>query len=131
MKLLGIDYGRRKIGLAVSDGIIAEPMSVIKINDKEEGIRKLSNIIKELNITNVILGISEGIMAQESKEFGMSLEKEIKIPVLFQDETLSTKSAQELSFDANIKRRRRREMEDAFSAAIILQGYIDDNFLKS
>jgi putative holliday junction resolvase len=131
MKLLGIDYGRSKIGLAVSDGKIAEPMRVIKIKDKEEGIRKVSNIIKEQNITKVVLGISEGMMAQESKEFGKSLEKEIKIPVLFQDETLSTKSAQELSINANINRKRRRQMEDAFSAAIILQGYIDGIFFKS
>jgi len=131
MKLLGIDYGRSKIGLAVSDGKIAEPMAVMRIKNGEEGIRKVSNVIKELNITKVVLGISEGVIAQESKEFGKSLENRIKIPVLFQDETLSTKSAQELSINANIKRRKRREMEDAFSAAIILQGFIDSNFFKS
>lgn len=131
MKLLGIDYGRSKIGLAVSDGKIAEPMGVLRIKSVEEGMRKLSNIIRKENITKVVLGISEGVMGKESKAFGKSLENAVKIPVLLQDETLSTKSALELSIDANIKRRRRREMEDAFSAAIILQGFIDSNSFRS
>jgi putative Holliday junction resolvase len=130
MKLLGIDYGRSKIGLAVSDGKIAEPMGVIRIKSGEEGIRKVSNIIRKECITEAVLGISEGVIGQESKEFGKSLKNAVKIPVLFQDETLSTKSALELSIDANIKRRKRREMEDAFSAAIILQGFIDSNSFK-
>jgi putative Holliday junction resolvase len=70
-------------------------------------------------------------MAQESEEFGKRLESEIKIPIVFQDETLSTKTAQELSINANIKKGKRKAMEDAFSAAVILQEYIESARLES
>ena len=125
MKMLGIDYGKKKIGLAVSDGMISEPFRVIRYDSFEKLIKSLKHIVDIQGVQQVVVGISEGIMGKESKEFGEKLEKELKTPVAFQDETLSTHSAQELSIDANIKRKKRREMEDAYSAAIILQSYID------
>lgn len=127
MKLLGIDYGRRKIGLAVSDGSIAEPWKVIRYEKKEEALRRLALLLKEESLQKVVLGISEGIMGQETKEFGRTLKAELNVAVVFQDETLSTQMAHEFSIGAGIKRKKRKEMEDAYSAAIILQTYIDSN----
>jgi len=125
MKYLGIDYGRSKIGLAVSEGVIAEPLKVIRYKDEEELIRKVEQVLKVELVEKVVVGISEGEMAKETKEFGKRLENKLKTPVVFQDETLSTQSAQELSISANIKRKKRKEMEDAYSAAVILQSYLD------
>ena len=127
MKLLGIDYGRKKIGLAVSDGILAEPLKIQRYKDIKILSDKVKVITKELEIEKIVVGISEGEMGKESKEFGIKLENELKIPVVFQDETLSTQSAQELSISANINRKKRKEMEDAYAAALILQSYIDSN----
>ena len=59
--------------------------------------------------------------------FGKKLEEDINISVVFQDETLTTKEAQDLSQKAGIKRKKRRELEDAYSASLILQSYIDNN----
>lgn len=125
MKLLGIDYGKKKIGLAVSDGMISEPFRVIRYDSLEKLMKSLDHITRMEQVQEIVLGVSEGKMGKESKEFGKNLGKELKIPVVFQDETLSTHTAQELSIDANIKRKKRKEMEDAYSAAIILQNYID------
>ncbi len=130
MRLLGVDYGRRKIGLAISDGVIAEPLRVIRVEGADDGIKEVSNIAKKLDVSKVIIGISEGEMAQETKEFGRILENIIKIQVVFQDETLSTFTAQQLSISANIKRKKRKAMEDAYSASLILQSYIDDGYKK-
>lgn len=125
MKLLGIDYGRKKIGLAVSDGVIAEPLKVIRGENEEDLLRKVERVGKVELVEKVIIGVSEGRMGEETREFGRRLEKELKIPVVFQDETLSTQSAQELSIEANIKRKKRKEMEDAYSATVILQSYLE------
>ena len=125
MKYLGIDYGRKKIGLAVSDGVIAEPLRILRYEDIRILREKLGKIISEFGIQKIVIGISEGEMGKESKEFGRVLEEKMKTPVIYQDESLSTRTAQELSIGAGIKRKKRKEMEDAYSAAIILQSYLD------
>ena len=125
MKYLGIDYGRKKIGLAVSDGVIAEPLRILRYEDIRILREKLGKIISEFGIQKIVIGISEGEMGRESKEFGRVLEENMKTPVIYQDESLSTRTAQELSIGAGIKRKKRKEMEDAYSATLILQSYLD------
>lgn len=123
--MLGVDYGRKKIGLALAEGSLAEPMGVVRVGSANEAVRKVKQVIEEENIERLVLGLSEGEMAEETEEFGRKLEKELEIPVAFQDETLSTKMAQDLSIKAGIRRKKRRFLEDAYSAAIILQAYLD------
>lgn len=121
MKTLGIDYGRSKVGLAISDGKIAEPMKVVKYNDINQLVQKLKTEIEQNKIEKVVVGVSEGEIAKESKKLAKMLNAETF------DETLSTHDAQELSIQAGMKRKRRREMEDAFAATVMLQSYLDDN----
>lgn len=127
MRLLAIDYGRKKIGLAVGDidSKLAEPLEVVRFKSVEEIIKKLGRLIQEKKIEKIVLGISEGKMAQETINFGKKLEEKTKISVIFFDETLSTQTAQKLAIEANIKRKKRKDMEDAYSACIILQEYLD------
>jgi putative Holliday junction resolvase len=125
MKFLGIDYGRKKIGLATSEGMLAEPLKVIRFEKIEEALTKVEQVVRTESTEKVIIGISEGKMGEETREFARKLKEKISVEVVFQDETLSTQSAQELSLIANVKRKKRKEMEDAYSAAIILQNYID------
>lgn len=127
MKILGIDYGRRKIGLAIADTDLglAEPLKVIRFENLEEGLEKVTQEIEVEEVEQIVLGISEGEMVEETKEFGKKLEKKLKISVEYQDETLTTHEAQELSIQAGIKRKKRKEMEDAYSATLILQSYLD------
>ncbi len=128
MKLLGIDYGRKKVGLAVSEGVIAEPWKVLRIKNLESGIENILQIIKTEQIRKVVIGVSEGGIGGETKEFSRSLSSSLRkynIEIIEWDETFSTQHAQRLSIEAGIKRKKRKEMEDAYSAALILQSYID------
>ena len=126
MRLLGIDYGRKKIGLAISEGILAEPLQVIRYSDTKILGEKLQKIIKENNIGKVVVGLSEGKMAEETKKFLSAIRHTLlPVPVETFDETLSTYNAQRASIEAGMKRKKRKDMEDAYAATLILQGYLD------
>ena len=121
MKFLGIDYGRKKIGLALSDGKLAEPYKVIRYENKESLNVAIKNIIEKEKIDKVIVGISENEMGNESKEFAKEINAETY------DETLTSIDAITLSIQGGVKRKKRKEMEDAYAATIMLQNYIDQS----
>ena len=127
MRVLSIDYGQKKIGIAFSETIIAEPYSVLRYQSEELVIEKILEIIKLLNIEKVIVGVSEGISAEKSKSFGKKLSTRINIDLEFVDETLTTKEAQKYSIEAGIRRIKRRQLEDAYAATIMLQWYLEKN----
>jgi putative Holliday junction resolvase len=124
-KVLGIDYGKKKIGLASATTTLAEVYGVIRFETIKEAIRKIRKTVEREKVEKIVIGISEGKMAKETKRFGRKLEKEINLPVVFQDETLSTKEAQALAIEAGIRRKKRKQLEDAYAAAVILQDYLD------
>jgi putative Holliday junction resolvase len=125
MRILAIDYGQKKVGIALSTSRLTEPYKVIRFSSYNVLLKKIGEIIKEEQIERLIVGVSEGKMGEESRKFGEKLKIKFKLPLYFQDETLSTHNAQELSFEAGIKRKKRKELEDAYSAALILEAYLD------
>jgi putative holliday junction resolvase len=125
MRILGIDYGRSKMGLAIADGFLAEPFKVIKYSDIRVLAGQIKRIIEEQKIEKVIIGVSEGLMGKESENFSKSFSEMVKIPVETSDETLSTQEAQVLSREAGIHPKKRHEMEDAYAACIMLQNFLD------
>jgi RNase H-fold protein (predicted Holliday junction resolvase) len=112
MKILGIDYGRSKIGLAVAESSLAEPWKVVAPGEIE-------NILKSEKFDKVVVGISEGEMGAESKKFAESIGAETF------DETLTSQDAQRMSREAGIPVKKRHEMEDAYAASIMLQNFLD------
>jgi putative holliday junction resolvase len=134
MQILGIDYGRSKIGIAVgdADSKLAEPYIVLRYKTIEEVIGKVVQIVsaypkvsEDEKVEQVVVGVSEGEMARETRKFGEMLQEKLEIPVVYHDETLSTQDAQELSIKAGIRRKKRKGMEDAFAASVVLQDYLD------
>jgi putative Holliday junction resolvase len=125
MRILGIDYGRSKMGIALADGPLAEPLRVIRYTDTRIVADQIKKIIEKENIEKVVVGVSEGAMGEESKNFSISFGEMIDIPVETSDETLSTQDAQILSREAGIHQKRRHEMEDAYAACVMLQNYLD------
>ena len=125
MRILGIDYGEKKIGLAFADSFLADPLEVIRADTDEQLLQKVGEVIRDKEIQKVVVGVSQGQIAQKAVEFGKSLEKMFGVQVVFEDETLTTNDAQELSIKAGIKRKKRKQMEDAYAAALILQNYLD------
>src|SRR5690348_16867245 len=106
MRLLGIDYGRAKVGIATGEGFLAEPYKVIRYTDLDSLIRQINEIIKKENILRVVVGVSESQMAKESQDFGTRLNEELNIPVDLQDETLSSLDAQRISMELGINRKK-------------------------
>lgn len=119
MNILGLDYGRKKIGVAISFGKISEPLQVIRYSNYKKMVTHIQRIIERQKIEKVVVGVSEGEMAEESKEFAKNFNAETF------DETLSSHDAIEMSIQSGMGRKKRREMEDAFAASIMLQNYID------
>lgn len=127
MKTLGIDYGQRKIGLAISDGALAEPFRVLIVGSIEEALSKVVDLVKLEQIKRVVIGISEGTMAEESKKFSHLIGNRISVRVETFDETLTSQDAQRLSREAGVSQKKRRGMEDAYAATIMLQNYLDSS----
>lgn len=119
MKILGIDYGRAKIGIAIAVGLLAEPWKVFKVNSFEDAVKKVKSVFTETSADKIVVGVSEGEMGEESKRFAESLGAETF------DETLTSQDAQRLSIEAGLPRKKRQGMEDAFAASIMLQNYLD------
>lgn len=126
MNLLGIDYGRAKVGIAISSGSLAEPLKTIRYSDTDRLFNQIGEILKLQNIDSVVIGLSEGKMLIETKNFGKALQEQLKVKVEYFDETLTSSDAQKLAQAAGIKRKKRKSMEDAYAAALMLQGYLDN-----
>ncbi len=119
MKTLGIDYGRSKIGLAVGMETFAEPLRVIRVNSFTDAVQKIKKEIEAESPDIVVVGVSEGEMGEESQKFAEEL------GATTFDETLTSRDAQKLSIEAGVNRKKRREMEDAYAASLMLQNYLD------
>lgn len=127
MKILGIDYGKKKIGLAIGDTKtkLVEPLDVVRFKEESEIIGKIEQVVQVEQAEQVVVGVSEGEMAEESKKFADKLKEELGVPVILQDETMSTQMAQRLAIEAGIKRKKRKKLEDAYSATLILQRHLE------
>lgn len=131
MVILGIDYGRSKIGFSLAEGSIAYPLKVIKVISFKEAIKTVKDVVYMEKAQKVVVGISEGEMAKEELKFVQELKKELTISVTTWDETLTTQDAQKLSLEAGLSKKRRKAQEDAFSSTVMLQSYLDSNETES
>ena len=114
------------MGLAIADGPLAEPYKVLKVESVADAVEKVSKVSEVSKVSKVIVGISEGVMAEETHIFLSTLASKLStIPVESSDETLTTQDAQKLAIEAGISRSRRKALEDAFAAAVMLQSYLD------
>lgn len=128
MRLLGLDVGEKRIGVAVTDptGIFAQPLSTIQRG--VDDIKKIQELVKEYEITEVVVGLpvnmngSLGPGAEKVKEFARELEAVLAVPLVFEDERLTTSMAERMMIDADVSRKKRKTSVDKIAAAIILEG---------
>ncbi|HET8740477.1 MAG TPA: Holliday junction resolvase RuvX [Acidimicrobiia bacterium] len=129
-RYLGVDYGRKRIGLAISDGagITARPLEVVAVADLEEA---LARIASDYEIEGVVVGLPtslrgyEGDSAEGARELGARIGSLLQVPVVFVDERFTSRIAEEALLESGMKRRDRKETVDKVAAAIILQTYLD------
>ena len=134
-RILGIDYGNRRIGLAISDtlNIFAKPFHTIDKNKKPKFLNEIHEVIKNKKIEKVVVGLPlnmKGIDSEQTKivrEFVQTLKKKINIPIIFQDERLSSKSAKEYLIMQNISPSKNKKSVDSVAASIILQEFLDNS----
>ena len=133
-RCLGVDYGKKRIGLALSDimGILAQPFDVIDSKGLKNNIDNILKIVKEKEISCVVVGkpvnmnASEGEMTKFVMEFVEELKKLTDIKVEMIDERLTTAQAERVLIEeANISREKRKGIKDKLAATFILQTYLD------
>jgi putative transcription antitermination factor YqgF len=124
MKYLGVDWGLKKIGLALSEGNLASPFGSLKIQSLQEGIEKIKKIIKDHGIEMVVIG-KPGGESGKWVEKAIKLLEDLKVSVIRADETLSTYKAKNLMIEMGVGQKKRRD-EDTIAAVIILQRYLDE-----
>ena len=123
MKYLGVDFGLKRIGLAASEGELASPWQVIEINNTNDGLSKIFKVIKEEVFEKVIVGQPEGKIGLVVGKFIQGL-KNSGFDVDSIDEHLTTRDATSLMLKMGIPKKK-RQVKDAYSAALILQSYLD------
>ena len=135
MKYLGLDLGTRTLGIAISDAthLVATPVKVLRFSDSmyEDTIEPLKEIIDSEKISKIILGLPKnmnntiGDRANTTLEYKKMLEDNFNLPVIMQDERLSTVAAHNYMLEADLSRKKRKAKVDGLAASIILQTYLD------
>lgn len=121
---LGIDYGTVRVGVAIAKAPIAEPLTILKSN---QAVGAIKRFCQEYDITDIVIGVSEGEMADISKQFANQVQKEVSLPIHFQNETLSSYEIHEQMLRSNVKKSKAKQPIDHFAAAAILQDFLDEN----
>lgn len=136
MRILGIDYGEARTGLAVCDEneMIATVIGTVTERDKEKLADKIAILCKEERVEKLVLGLpknmdgSEGFRAEYTRKFATLLQDRLpELPLDFYDERMTTMAASRFMIEANMKGKKKKASIDALSAQIILQDYIDRN----
>jgi len=131
MAILGLDVGDKRIGVALADGLLAIPLTVVDRAGEEADMEKLLALAREHGAERIVVGLplsmngSIGRQAEKVLAFSRALSEHVNIPVDTWDERLSTVSAERLLLDSGMKREKRKGKRDAMAAAIILQAYLD------
>ena len=136
MRILGLDYGSKTVGVAVCDplGITAQMVETI-VREREDKLRRtlarIQALVEEYKIERIVLGYPKnmnntlGERAARTEEFKAALERRTGIPVILWDERLSTAAAVRVLIERGVRREHRKETVDQIAAALILQGYLD------
>lgn len=133
MRILGVDYGSKRIGIAVSDPActMAHPIRTIQVKSDGSHFQEIVEIARSFQVDRLVVGLpynmdgSLGGKGEEVLLWGRELEQRVGLPVNFWDERLSTSEAHEMLLGFNVKGKRRKTIVDKIAASIILQGYLD------
>lgn len=136
MRVLGLDYGSKTVGVAISDTLGWTAQSVETITRKSENklrqtLARIEELAKLYEADRIVLGYpkhmnnDEGERCARTEEFKEMLERRLGLPVILQDERMSTVSAERILMEGNVRRENRKEYVDKMAAAFVLQTYLD------
>lgn len=133
MRILGLDVGNKRIGVAVSDElfITAQGIEVIERKNLKHDVDRISDLIKKYDVGKIVIGLPrnmDGSIGPQGKiveEFSEKVRAAVKTEIEFWDERLTTVTAERTLIDADISRKKRKGIVDKVAAVIILQNYLD------
>ncbi len=133
MRILGLDIGSKRIGVAVSDelGFTAQGLRTLTFTDENTVLESIKKIAQEYQVTEIVVGLpynmdgTEGRQAEKVRSIMAAIEQSVELPVVEWDERLSTVAAERVLLEADMSRSKRRKVIDKIAAVIILQGYLD------
>ncbi len=132
MRVLGLDIGHKRIGVAISDplGITAQGLTVIDYTEESQALQKLAAICKEYDVERIVAGLplnmdgSSGEAVKFVEQFARKLKEWTGLPVIMVDERLSSRAAERALISGGMRRRGRKAVKDKVAAAIILELYL-------
>ena len=136
MRIMGLDFGSRTVGVAISDPLLITAQGIEIIRRKEENklrqtLARIEELIVEYKVEEIVLGLpknmnaTEGVRVELTNEFKEKLERRTGLPVTMWDERLTTVAADKAMMEAGIRREKRKDYVDMIAATLILQGYLD------
>jgi putative Holliday junction resolvase len=133
LRILGLDYGEKRIGVAICDelGLTAQGLPTIIRKTKKQDWEILGSLIRNYKVEKIVIGYpvrldgSEGIQCEKVNRFTALMERTFSLPVVKWPETLSTKEAEEILINSGVRWEKRKKMVDKLAACLILQGYLD------
>ena len=136
MRVMGLDYGSKTIGVAVSDpmGLTAQGLEIIRREEENKlrkSLRRIEELAKEYQVEEIVLGFPKnmnntiGERAEKSLQLKETLERRLGLPVVMWDERLTTVEADRTLIEAGVRRENRKKYVDMIAAVFILQGYLD------
>ena len=136
MRIMGLDFGSRTVGVAISDSLLLTAQGVEIIRRKEENklrqtLARIEELIVENEVEEIVLGLpknmndTEGVRVELTKEFKEKLERRTGLPVYFWDERLTTMAADRTLEETGVHKEDRKQYLDQVAAVFILQGYLD------
>ncbi len=139
MRILGLDFGDRSIGLAVSDKLLltAQSKGRYRLVNEEEDEKFFKKFANEFNIGEIVIGLplrmdgTPGTRVEKTKEFAIWLKKILDLPIIFWDERLTTQQAFKILHKQKLDGKEKKKLKDQVSAAIILSSYLESRKLKS
>ena len=136
MRIMGLDFGSKTVGVAISDPLLITAQGIEIIRRKEENklrqtLARIEELIGQYEVEKIVLGQpkhmngTEGVRVELTEEFKEKLERRTGLPVILWDERLTTVAADKTMMEAGIRREHRKEYVDMIAATFILQGYLD------
>lgn len=130
---MGLDLGSRTIGVAISDelGVTAQGVKTIRRKSKEEDLKEILTLIAQLAVEQIVVGLPKnmdgtlGNQAEKVLRWVELLQSRVTVPVTTWDERLTTVGATRVLLEADLSRKKRREVIDKLAAVLILQGFLD------
>ena len=130
---MGLDVGSKTVGVAISDelGFTAQPITTVRRSNTKADLAELQKLISDHNVTHLVVGLplnmngSEGPRAGESRKLGDALAERTHLPAIYWDERLTSVAAEKSLIEADVSRKKRKEVIDQVAACLILQGWLD------